>query len=84
MPPVSVVRVEKVNSQRCTESKLALNPMVQRQNREPRSMAVPGSVISCVSRSPPNLETARMVPPCMVNSMVEPYRNTMLSIWNGL
>ena len=72
MPPVNVVRVANQKIQRWIDSKVALKPMVQRQKRAARSWAVERSTMSWLSRSPPNLATARMVPACMQNSIVDP------------
>jgi hypothetical protein len=53
MPPVSVVRTANHQAQRCTDSMVALKPMVQRQNRAARSVAVPRLTIWSISRSEP-------------------------------
>ena len=84
MPPVSGHSTANHQPQRCSDSKVALKPMVQRQNSAARSAAVPRSVICSTSRSPPKRLTARMVAPCIANNTAEPYRNTIESIWNGL
>ena len=72
MPPQSVVSVANQKIQRWIDSKVALKPIVQRQNSAARSCAVERSTMSWLSRSPPNLATARMVPACMQNIIVDP------------
>ena len=49
----SVVSTANHQAQRWIDSMVALKPMVQRQNRAARSVAVPRSTICSISRSPP-------------------------------
>ena len=84
MPPVSVHSTANHQAQRWTDSIVALNPMVQRQNSAARSAAVPRSIDCSTSRSPPKRLTAMIVPACIANSSTDPYRNTIDSAWNGL
>ena len=83
MPPVNGHSTANHQAQRCTDSNVALKPMVQRQNSAALSEAVPRSVICSTSRSPPYRVTDMIVPACMANSNVEPYRNTIDNMWNG-